>query len=377
MNRLTFRLVVSHALVAVLGGVATFAVVRWLAPALFDQSLRLNPNPGSGRFGGGQGQGPGQVLREQFATAVDQALLIGAVIGVLAAAVLGAVLAYRLVRPLATVRAATREMAKGRYDVPVPIPAEAELAELATDVNTLGKALAETEARRVRLLGEVAHELRTPLTVIDGYVEGMIDGVLPVTETELGQVSEEVRRLRRLSDDLSALSRAEEGRLELSVKQVDAGVVTVAATTRLRPQVEDAGLSLIVEPAPAPLPVQADPDRIAQVVTNLIGNAMRATPAGGSITVRCNAEDGAAVLQVTDTGEGLEPADCDRVFERFYRVPGRRTDGHDTGSGIGLTIARGIARAHGGDIVATSSGKGRGATFTVRLPLRAALRDAP
>ena len=370
MNRLTIRLVVSHALVAVLGGVATFAVVRWLAPALFDQSLRLNPNPGSGRFGGGQGQGPGQVLREQFATAVDQALLIGAVIGVLAAAVLGVVLAYRLVRPLATVRAATREMAKGRYDVPVPIPAEAELAELASDVNTLGQALAETEARRVRLLGEVAHELRTPLTVIDGYVEGMIDGVLPATPAELGQVSEEVRRLRRLSDDLSALSRAEEGRLELSVKEVDAGAVTVAATTRLRPQVEDAGLSLIVEPAAAPLRVLADPDRIAQVVTNLIGNAMRATPQGGSITVRCRTDDGAAVIEVSDTGEGLEPADCERVFERFYRVPGRRTDGHDAGSGIGLTIARGIARAHGGDIVATSPGRGQGATFTVRLPLR-------
>ena len=378
MRRLSGRLVASHALVALLGAVATFLVVRTLAPTLFDQSMRMGPGGPGGAGGNGNGMGPGggfgqgssQALRSQFATAVDQALLVGAVVGVLAATVLGFVLAHRLVRPLGALGSATRAMARGRYDLPVPIPPITELAALADDVNSLGRQLAETEARRVRLLGEVAHELRTPLTVIDGYVEGMIDGVLPTTAVELGQVSEEVRRLRRLSDDLSALSRAEEGRLALALRDADLAGVATAASERVRPQFEDAGVTLVVE-ARGVLPVTADPDRVAQVVTNLLGNALRATPPGGAVTVRASRDGDAALVAVADTGEGLADADVDRVFERFYRVPGRRTDDHDTGSGIGLTIARGIARAHGGDLVAASPGPGRGATFTLRLPLTA------
>jgi signal transduction histidine kinase len=364
VNRLDVRLVLSHLLVAVLGAAATYVIVRQLAPALFDESIRMSGMGGMG--GGGQSAG---TLRQQFADAVQGALLVGALVGAVAAAVFGTFAAYRLVRPLAAVRAATREMAQGRYAVPVPIPHETELAELATDVNTLGRGLAETEARRVRLLGEVAHEMRTPLTVIDGYVEAMIDGVMPATAAELGRVSEEVRRLRRLSDDLSSLSRAEEGRLGLVVRDVDLCGVTGAAAERLRPQAEDAGLHLVVDTRAEGVIVAADADRVAQVVTNLLGNAIRATPPGGEISVGCRAEQGVGVVEVADTGEGLDGADLERVFERFYRVPGRRAVEGDTGSGIGLTVARGIMRAHGGDLTARSEGRGRGATFTARMPL--------
>lgn len=366
MNRLLVRLVTSHVLVAVLGAIATFFIVRQLAPALFDESMRM------GRGGmPGQGQGQGQVLREQFASSVDQALLVGSLVGAAAAAIFGAWAAYTLIRPLGRVRAATREMAKGRYAVPVAVPRERELADLVTDVNTLGDALATTEQRRIRLLGEVAHEMRTPLTVIDGYVEGMIDGVINASAIELGQVSEEVRRLRRLSENLSALSRAEEGRLDLHVRRADLHELASAAAERLRPQAEDADLDLVVEPCAATLLVEVDVDHVAQVVTNLVGNALRATAPGGRVTVSCRAEGGSAVLAVRDTGEGLAEEDLERVFERFYRVPGRRRGEHDTGSGIGLTIARGIVRTHGGDLVAESAGPGEGATFTVRLPLAA------
>ncbi|GAA2161300.1 histidine kinase [Humibacillus xanthopallidus] len=363
MNRLDVRLVLSHLLVAVLGAAATFVIVRQLAPALFDESMRMS---GMGGMGGGQGAG---TLRQQFADAVQGALLVGALVGAVAAAVFGTFAAYRLVRPLAAVRAATREMAQGRYAVPVPVPHETELAELATDVNTLGRGLAETEARRVRLLGEVAHEMRTPLTVIDGYVEAMIDGVMPPGAAELSRVSDEVRRLRRLSDDLSALSRAEEGRLGLELRQVDLGSITRAAAERLRPQAEDSGLRLVVDTGTSPAGVAADADRISQVVTNMLGNAIRATPPGGELQVRCRAEHADAIVEVTDTGEGLDVADLERVFERFYRVPRRRAVEGDTGSGIGLTVARGIMRAHGGDLTAQSPGRGLGATFTARLPL--------
>ncbi len=371
MNKLSVRLVLSHALVALIGGLATFAVVRWLAPALFDESLRLGPGGGAGTGwngrGPGQGQGFGGALRDQFAAAIDQALLIGAVVGVLAAAVFGAFAARQVIRSLGTVRAATRELAKGRYDVPVPEPKEAELAELARDVNQLGAELAQTETRRMRLLGEVAHELRTPLTVIDGYVEGMIDQVMPASPENLAQISDETRRLRRLGEDLSSLSKAEEGQLALHMTEADAGQITQAAAERLRPQAEDAEVELIVRPATEALGVRCDPDRIAQVVTNLVGNALRATEAGQRITVRAHARNGQALIEVSDTGIGMAADQLEHIFERFYRVSAARA--RESGSGIGLTISRGIARAHGGDLTAASDGLGEGAKFTLMLPL--------
>lgn len=366
MNRLSARLVLSHVMIAVLGALATFLIVRQLAPALFDETLRRaqggpprGPGPGAGQSAG---------LREQFATAVDQALLIGALVGAAVAAVFGVLAAWRLIRPLRRLRDATRRIAGGDYYTTVAVPKETELADLAHDINSLGRTLAATEARRVTLLGEVAHELRTPLTVIDGYVEGMIDGVLPTDTESLGHVGEESRRLRRLADDLSALSRAEEGRLQLELAPVDLRQVVTTAAERLRPQVVDAGITLGIDAGPNPLPAHADADRISQVVTNLVGNAIRATPTGGVVTVSCADRGAWLEVAVADTGEGLAPDDLTRVFERFYRARGRATTPADTGTGIGLTISRGIIRAHGGDLFAASGGPGAGATFTARIP---------
>ena len=365
MNRLSTRLVISHLLVAILGALATFLIVRQLAPALFDETLRRAQV--GGPRGPGQGMGANAGLREQFATAVDQALLIGALVGAAVAALFGILAAWRFIRPLGALRAAARRIADGDYDTTVAVPTEVELADLARDVNSLGRTLAETEARRLQLLGEVAHEMRTPLTVIDGYVEGMIDDVLPMDNTSLGHVGEESRRLRRLADDLSALSRAEEGRLQLSMARTDVSLVVAVAAERLRPQAEDAGLVLRID-CDGPVWAIVDGDRIGQVVTNLVGNAIRATPPGGSLTVTCTGNTEQVQFSVADTGEGLAADDLSRVFERFYRVRGRAGTSTESGTGIGLTISRGIIRAHGGELVAASRGRGQGATFTVSLP---------
>ena len=361
MNRLVVRLVVSHLLVAVVGAAATLLLVRLVAPQALDRRMR----------GVGGGPGAGRMVREQFIAAVDSALLVGVGVGALAAAVIGAAAAYRLARPLERLSAATREMASGRYDVEVPAPGTRELDDLAEGVRTLGASLRETEERRVRLLGEVAHEMRTPLTVVDGYVEGMIDGILPADDETLALVSGEMRRLRRLADDLSSLSRAEEGRLDLTVGDVDLADVVRQAVERLRPQAEDAGVGLLVTVPGTPVPVVVDADRIAQLITNLVGNALRATSAGGGVTVSLDLVDDTVVTRVSDTGEGLDPSDVERVFERFYRVPGRRRPEQgsgDEGSGIGLTVSRRIADAHGGSLTAGSPGRGQGATFTLALP---------
>ncbi|MEI2778800.1 MAG: HAMP domain-containing sensor histidine kinase [Tetrasphaera sp.] len=361
MNRLTTRLVLRHLLVVVIGALVTYAVVRELAPRLFDMSQL-------GRMGRGGGQG--QALRQQFASAVDRAVLVGALAGAVAAALAGIVAAVRLVRPINGLRAASRSIAEGRYAAPIPKPRDRELAELAADLGSLANSLADTESRRLRLLGEVAHEMRTPLTVIDGYVEGMIDGVLPTTETELGQVSAEVRRLRRLADDLSALSRADEGRLRLVLADVDLHDVVREAATRLRGQATECDIELTVDPGATALPARVDADRIAQVVTNLVGNALRAVQSGGRIGVRCARAGSDAVVVVTDSGAGIDAADLERIFERFYRIPGHRPPDAASGHGIGLTISRAIARAHRGDLVGASPGPGRGATFTLTVPLR-------
>lgn len=358
MNRLQTRLVLSHLLVVLIGVATTFVVVRLWAPTLFDRSMGVGMM-GAARAGGGQ-------LRQEFSDAVDTALLVGAGVGLVAAAVIGIVFAVRLVRPLERVRVATKRMAAGEYGVEVELPREAELAGLVEDVNRLGHELARTESRRLALLGDVAHEMRTPMTVVEGYVEGMIDGVIPTGSEELAQIGAEMRRLRRLAEDLSALSRSQEGRISLSVVPVDLNEVVAAAAERLRPQAVDAEIELVVVPAAAPLVVDADPDRLAQVVTNLVGNAVRATPAGGRVEVHIGRFEGRAGFQVVDTGMGLTAVELAHVFERFYRGEPSAA-GRSDGSGVGLTIAQGIMRAHGGDVTATSAGRGLGARFTAHL----------
>ncbi len=359
MRRLPVRLVLSHLVVAVVGVAATYLVVRLLAPLLFDQSLRMGQGPGAG----GPGMGSGG-LRAQVSAAVDSAVLVGALVGAVAATGLGALIAWRLSRPLQAVRDAARAIASGRYDTQLPSSTTTELDDLARDVASLGRTLGQTEAMRLRLLGEVAHEMRTPLTVIDGTIEAMIDRVIPTGPDELGVVSGEVRRLRRLADDLSQLSRADEGRLDLRRAPVDLGDVVRTAAERLRAQVEDAGLTLTVETEGPPVQATVDRDRIAQVVTNLVGNAIRATPSGGTITVTTRRDATGAEIVVVDTGDGIAADDLERIFERFYRAHGSAAGG----SGIGLTIARRIMAAHGGTLVAASAGRGQGARFTARVP---------
>jgi histidine kinase len=246
-------------------------------------------------------------------------------------------------------------------------------------VRVLAGTLRETETRRTRLLGEVAHEMRTPLTVLDGYLEGMIDGVLPTDPETLGQMTAETRRLRRLAEDLSALSRAEEGRLELRPQPADLRDVVEGAVARLRSQAQDAGVHLSLTSGDGPVPVTVDADRVAQVITNLVGNALRATGPGGNVDVDVTTREGRAVTTVRDTGEGIAVDDLDRVFERFYRVPDRRRPpgqgSAEGGSGIGLTISRRLAEAHGGTLTAASPGRGRGATFTLTLPLASRVEE--
>ncbi len=361
--RLPVRLFISYAVVVAVGAVVAYLTVRLLAPRLFDERMGMN---GAGR-GMRLGSATADNVHTAFLSALNTALIVGVLASVAVAGIVAVVVTRRLLRPLDAVRTATRQIAEGSYEGRVPLPSEPELAALATDVNSLALALAETESRRTRLLGDVAHEMRTPLTALDGYVEGMIDGVFRPDPQTLASLSVELRRLHRLADDLSSLSKAQEERLDLHPVDADLADLAQRAAARLSPQFQDARITLNVN-ADLALPVHVDPDRITQVLTNLLGNALLATPGDGTVTVTARAAGGRGEVVVTDTGVGLLQEDLERVFERFYRAPGQSR--RSAGSGIGLTIARGIARAHGGDVTAASPGRAQGASFTVVLPLR-------
>jgi histidine kinase len=360
-NRLRARLFFSYLLVIAIGALAMLVVVSLLAPSFFQVHLQR------------MGHGPAAIgaamiaeVEEGFSSSVRAALLIGVGVAIIGAGLMAAFVGRRLLRPLEEVREATRKMAGGDYRQRVPLPAEAELAALATDVNTLGEALDQTERRRVQLIGEVAHELRTPLTTIEGYMEGLIDGVLPSSEETFAAIAEEASRLKRLADDLSALSQAEEGAHALDLREADLTELATQAAERLRPQFEHKGVTLKLPEGPS-LPVRVDPDRISQVFTNILGNALTHTPSGGVVSIEAGAEGDMVRVDIIDSGRGIPAEDLPRIFERFYRGRGEQSS---PGRGIGLTIARGIARAHGGDITATSPGPERGSTFRVTLPAR-------
>ena len=363
---LSVRLYLSYAAVIITGAGTTFGTVRILAPRLFDERMAMMDAMASGNGAMMRGFGFGRTIREAFTDSLTNALAIGLVAALVVAALVVVILTRRLLKPLAAVRAATRRIADGDYQSRVPAPAEPEVAALAHDVNTLAANLAETEQRRTRLLGDVAHEMRTPLTTLDGYVEGMIDGVFPADEATLDALSAELRRLHRLADDLAALSRAQEHRFNLALGDTDLTELVQSAATRLGPQFSDAGVDLHVD-APMPVHVVADADRVTQVITNLLGNALVATGASGAVNVTVEKAENQVRIRVRDSGVGLASDDLTRIFERFYRAPGgvRRSQG----SGVGLTIAREIAHAHGGTLIASSEGIGRGATFTLTLPL--------
>lgn len=299
----------------------------------------------------------------------DVAVQSGLWVGVLAAVLAAVAVSRFLLRPLDTVRTATHRLANGHYDDVLDLPGEPGLAALVRDVNSLAATLADTERRRARLVSEIAHEMRTPITILRGQIEGMVDGIFVPDDAMFASLADDLDRLRRLADDLSSLSRLEEGAFALHQKPTDVAVLARATAERLRPQYDDQQVTLTVD-TDTTVRADCDPDRITQVLVNLLGNALTACDKDGhvSVSVRDDTVRGCAVVRVTDDGIGIAASDVNRIFARFERIehPGRPAPAG--GSGIGLTIARGIARAHGGDITAESPGPGKGATFTLLIP---------
>jgi two-component system sensor histidine kinase BaeS len=310
----------------------------------------------------------------QFRTAVTEATLIATTIAALAAGTLSALISRRVTTPVRDMMHASRQIAQGQYGRRVAIPAHRpatdldEMGQLAHSFNRMAEQLEESDKLRRQLIGDVSHELTTPLTVIKGSMEGLIDGVLPPEPETFQQVVHEAARLQRLVTDLQELSRIESGASPLHIQPVDFGALVNRVSGQLRRQFEDKGVQLNVHIPAALLMAEADADRMAQVLINLIGNALQYTPTGGQVNLTVQRKDNGVQILVADTGIGIPAEHQLHLFTRFYRVDKSRARASG-GSGIGLTIARHLVEAHHGRVWAESAGLGQGSRFFVWLPL--------
>jgi signal transduction histidine kinase len=296
-------------------------------------------------------------------TALLRAIAGAAGLAALLALLTGLAVARRITRPVTRLIAATRAMAAGDRAARVgDIRAAGELRELAAAFDQMAGTLDRQEQIRRNLVADVAHELRTPIAILQAGHEALLDGVAEPTPAELGSLRDEVLRLARMVGDLQTLAAADAAALNLTRKPCDLAELAAATADSLARRFETAGITLDRELAAAP--VLADPRWLHQVITNLLTNALKFTPAGGRVTITTRTTGTGAELQVADTGQGIPAEDLPRVFDRFFR--GQQA-AQISGSGIGLAIAAELTEAHGGRLAAASE-VGHGTQMTLSLP---------
>lgn len=371
-GRLAPKLFLSYLAVIGIGTAILLVAVDRVAQDSFTGRMRMYRG-GTGGAGAGRGnpRGPGildPAITEAFQGAISDALLIAGVVAVVTAIVISLLVTGRITRPVRRMSLVSRRIAAGNYAERVRVKSHDELGELAGNFNLMAEALEETERRRLELIGDVAHELRTPIATLEGYLEGLLDGVIESNERTWAKLHGEAGRLRRLVDDLQELSRAEARQVSLNLRPANPLEIARVAIDRLTPLYAEKGLELETK-LPGNLPqVKADHDRAVQVLTNFLTNALRYTPAPGKVNLAMRQTGNTVEYLVSDTGLGIAPENLPHLFERFYRVDKSRSRAMG-GSGIGLTISKALVEEMGGTVSVSSPGVGKGATFSFTLPL--------
>jgi signal transduction histidine kinase len=354
------RLFAAQTLVVLTGAVTLALVAVTVGPAIFRDHVR--------QMSGQVDPDATRHVEEAYASASAVSLAVAMFAALVAALAVSAYLARRVAHPVGQLATAAAEIANGRYDTRVTgAGLGEEFDTVAAAFNAMAARLADVETTRRRLLADLGHELRTPVATIEAYVDAAEDGITVADEDTWAVLRTQTTRLRRLTEDIVAVSRAEEHQLDLHPRRVTAAelVDAAVASARHRYDAKNVGLREVIA-ADLP-PLDADPERIAQVLGNLLDNALRHTPSSGRVTVTANHDPAGIRLAVTDTGEGIAVEHLPHVFERFYRADQSRDRTHG-GSGIGLAIVRAVVAEHGGRVACSSDGPGMGAVFSVTLP---------
>jgi len=342
------------------GTLTAWLIAAAVGPTLFHRHLN-NAHVGAS---------PAQVAHTEQAYQSANALSLSlALLTALAVATaVNVYIARRIGRSVATIAHAASDVAGGHYDVRVNAPGlGAEFDALASGFNQMAGRLGSVEQTRRRLLADLGHEMRTPVATLEGYLEALEDGVATLDAATVQLLRGQTRRLVRLSEDIGTVSRAEEGQVRLELRMVKPALVLRSAVDSVAEAYQSKGVALTTNIAAGLPELSLDPERMGQVLGNLLNNALRHTPTGGTVTISATSRTGGVELCVADTGEGIPAEHLPHVFERFYRVDTARDRTHG-GSGIGLAIAKALVQAHGGQITATSPGTGQGSTFRILLP---------
>jgi signal transduction histidine kinase len=366
-----YKILAAFLCVILIAGTIHALAMNFSIDAAFERHLgRMSENM-QNMMGASGNNSRGVNLYTSFRAAVNETLWISALAAFIIAGLAALLISRRITKPIKTLTDASQQIAQGEYNHRIPeneIPND-ELGQLAHSFNQMAEKLEGIDAMRRQLIGDISHELRTPLTAIKGSMEALMDGVLPSDQATYQQIYREADRLQRLVEDLQELNRVDGNTFPLNLKLVHVSELVKSALTPLENTFTMKGVTLESQVESGLPAIRMDSDRIQQVLHNLLGNALQFTPPDGSVRLSVKKAENTILFSVRDSGIGISSEHLPHIFERFYRADKSRSRTNGGGSGIGLTIAKSLVEAHGGEIWVESAGENQGSTFSFTIPL--------
>jgi len=372
-SRLSWKVFLSYLVVIFVGAIVLATATNLSIPSTFDRHMAWMSAVMSSNSMEGNVRAMEQELFSSYRAAVFEALSLATIAASIAGLIASYFISRQVVSPIQRMMAISLQVTEGQYEQRLNVSGRLEddqldeLDRLALAFNQMTDKLEKTEIMRGQLIGDVTHELRTPLTAIKGYMEGMRDGVIPTTPDTFQQIYLEAERLQGLVNDLQELSRVEAGAYQLNFELISPFTLVNSVIPQFQQQFTNKGVHLEINVEDNLPDISVDKDRIQQVFTNLLGNALQYTPVGGIVTITTLLDKDQIVFSIADTGIGISAKHLPYVFNRFYRTDKSRARASG-GTGIGLTIAQALVKAHQGRIWVKSPGDEKGSTFFFSLP---------
>jgi len=370
-SHLNIKLFLSFVIIIIVFTLVLIGAVEFVMPNAFENHLLFMSSLIEGNEGALEQHGLN--LYGSFRSAIYESLQIALPVSLIAAIIISIFFSREFVKPIQDLSEISNKISEGRYDQRVLLPKELavdemdELKKLAINFNQMASKLEKTEALRRQLIGDVSHELRTPISLIKASMEGLIDGVVPISEETFYQIQVEADRLTKLINDLQELNIIESGAYELDKVEYDLNVVISQVVSNLSPQYSRKNIQITNSTENKKYPAYFDIDRIKQVLTNILANAYQYSEVDGTVLIACLKKDGYYEISIIDDGKGISNEDLLHIFTRFFRADKSRSR-KSGGTGIGLTVAKQLVEAHGGKIWAESKGENQGTTVKFTIP---------